>query len=165
MGSLSGGPYDDPQFITAFTAILLDPCLFTRMNGNLRLRSYQRQVIESIANSVFKGLGLSFVVMFPRQSGKNELQAQLESYLLLNLSLSGAEMIKVSPTWRPQSLNAMHRLETILKKGQVTRVMWEKDSGYIYRIGQARVTFLSGEPQAHIVGATASTLLEVDEAQ
>ncbi len=75
------------------------------------------------------------------------------------------DLIKVSPTWKPQSLNAMHRLESLLKHGLITRGLWEKDSGYIYRMQRARISFLSGEPQAHIVGATASTLLEVDEAQ
>jgi hypothetical protein len=165
METFSGKPYADPQFISAFSAALLDPCLFTRVNGSIRLRSYQRQVITSIADSVFKGLGLSFVVMFPRQSGKNELQAQLEAYLLTCLSSSGAEIIKISPTWRPQSLNAIHRLESVLKNGLITTFLWEKGNGYIYRINHARITFLSGEAKSHIVGATASTLLEVDEAQ
>ncbi len=35
----------------------------------------------------------------------------------------------------------------------------------MYRINAARITFLSGSPETNIVGATASTLLEVDEAQ
>ncbi len=50
-------------------------------------------------------------MIFPRQSGKNEVQAQLESYLLTYLREIDAEIVKVSPTWRPQSINAMRRLE------------------------------------------------------
>lgn len=103
--------------------------------------------------------------MFPRQSGKNELQAQLETYLLTLLSLQGAEIVKVSPTWKPQSQNAMRRLERILSQNKLTRNMWTKESGYIFRVGRARIFFFSGEREANIVGATASTLLEVDEAQ
>jgi hypothetical protein len=129
------------------------------------LRSYQEQVALAIVNSVKTNAGLSFVVMFPRQSGKNELQAQVEAYLLLMLSDFNAEIVKISPTWKPQTLNAMRRLERVLQKNLITRGMWAKESGYIYRLNTARIFFFSGSTQANIVGATASTLLEVDEAQ
>jgi len=43
--------------------------------------------------------------------------------------------------------------------------MWVKESGYIYRIGTARIYFLSAAPTSNIVGATANLLLETDEAQ
>jgi hypothetical protein len=118
-----------------------------------------------VCESVLRGLGETFVVIFPRQSGKNELQAQIEVYLLALHSHTDIEMVKVSPTWRPQSLNAMRRLERVLKRNVFTKDNWVKESGYIYRVGSARIFFLSGSPEAHIVGATASHLLEVDEAQ
>jgi hypothetical protein len=106
------------------------------------------------------------VVIFPRQSGKNELQAQMESYLLTALSGHPAEIVKVSPTWKPQSLNAMRRLERLLKRNDFANYLgWKKESGYIYRVGEARMFFFSGSPAANVVGATASTLLEADEAQ
>jgi hypothetical protein len=144
---------------------LMDPVVFAHQVSRLKLRAYQISVARAVAESVKTDQGLSFVVMFPRQSGKNELQAQIECYLLLLLSQTPAEMIKVSPTWKPQSLNAMRRLERVLQKNLLTRAMWAKESGYIYKIGTARIFFLSGAPEANIVGATASTLLEVDEAQ
>ncbi len=78
---------------------------------------------------------------------------------------AAAEIVKISPTWKPQTLNAMRRLERVLQKNLITRSMWAKESGYIYRLNTARIFFFSGGPQANIVGATASTLLEVDEAQ
>jgi len=106
------------------------------------------------------------VVVFPRQSGKNELQAQIETYLLTLLSQLDTEIVKISPTWKPQTLNAMRRLERVLDKNLIVHdVGWNKESGYIYKVGKARIFFLSGGPAASIVGATASTLLEVDEAQ
>lgn len=153
------------ELTASLRVILEDPCRFAYLNNRITLRSYQREVIRAIVHSVFQQSGRSFVVMFPRQSGKNELQAHLEAYLLVCLSQIGGDLIKVSPTWKPQSLNAMHRLETVLKNGLITRTLWQKNSGYIYSIHRARISFLSGEPQAQIVGATASTLLEVDEAQ
>lgn len=149
----------------AFCAALRDIELFAECLSGVRLRSYQRRAAEAILRSVIQKQGLTFVVIFPRQSGKNELQAQIEAYLLALLQKTDAEIVKVSPTWKPQSQNAMRRLERVLARNLITRYLWCKEQGYIYRLGNARVYFLSAEPSAHIVGATASTLLECDEAQ
>jgi len=154
----------DPTLITLREA-LQDPCLFVRAFGKIRLRSYQSEVIRAVARSVLYRQGLTFVVMFPRQSGKNEVQAQLEAYLLTCLQDCEAEMVKISPTWKPQSLNAMRRLQRVLERNSLLHGRWTKENGYIYRVGRARIFFLSGEPHSNIVGATASALLEVDEAQ
>ncbi len=154
-----------PLLVENIKTLLRDPALFVDRLSNIKLRDYQRGVVEAVVESVRSRAGLSFVVIFPRQSGKNELQAQIEAYLRTLLSLTSAEIIKVSPTWKPQSMNAMRRLERVLQANLLTRRLWTKERGYIYRVGQARVFFLSGSPEANIVGATASTLLEVDEAQ
>ena len=153
------------RFYSQALQIFGNPFLFSYVNGNIALRGYQLDVARHILRSVLHQQGLSFVVMFPRQSGKNELQAQIEAFILSALCFSGAEIIKVSPTLHPQSENAMRRLRDTLQNGRITRGLWSKESRSTYRIGKARVSFLSGEPHAHIVGATASTLLEVDEAQ
>ena len=138
---------------------------FTKHASGLKLRAYQVEVAQAICDSVIHQRGLTFVVMFPRQSGKNELQAQIETYLLMLFSQLNAEIVKVSPTWRPQTINAMRRLERVLKRNLLTRNAWKKKAGYIYEIGSANIYFFSGGRNANIVGATASTLLEVDEAQ
>jgi hypothetical protein len=156
-------PEDNP--VETSKALLKEICLFARCAGGITLRSYQVDVARAVVDSVLRGRGLSFVVMFPRQSGKNELQAQIETYLLLRLSATDAEIVKVSPTWKPQSLNAMRRLERSLERNMMVKNLWRKESGYIYRVGRARIFFFSGSPEANIVGATASALLEVDEAQ
>ncbi len=153
------------QRIDVYRRLMSDVVLFSKAASRLRLRRYQEAVARAVVGSVLKGEGLSFVVMFPRQSGKNELQAQIETYLLVLFSQRSAEMVKISPTWKPQSQNAMRRLQRVLERNPLTCDQWEKEAGYIYRVGQARIFFLSGSPEASIVGATASTLLEVDEAQ
>lgn len=145
--------------------MLADPVQFIEEGSKLTLRSYQVEVALTIIASVIFKRGLSLVVLFPRQSGKNELQAQVETFLLAYSHTDEAEIIKVSPTWRPQSINAMRRLERVLKRNPLTSREWRKEAGYIYRIGTARIFFLSGAPESNIVGATASLLLEVDEAQ
>jgi hypothetical protein len=107
--------------------------LFARYASGLKLRTYQEAVARTIVDSVIQRKGLSIVVVFPRQSGKNELQAQIETYLLALFSQLDAEIVKVSPTWKPQTLNAMRRLERVLSRNLITRERWKKESGYIYR--------------------------------
>jgi hypothetical protein len=151
------------QLLTAIKKMLRNVLLFCEHGSGLKLRRYQEEVAIAVVRSVVEEKGLSFVVMFPRQSGKNELQAQIEAYLLCLLQEETAEIVKISPTWKPQSLNAMRRLERVLSKNALTKFSYRKESGYIFRLGKARIFFLSGG--GNIVGATASTLLEVDEAQ
>lgn len=144
---------------------LSDVVIFAEGASGLRLRNYQIAVARTIINSVVSGYGDTIVIMFPRQSGKNELQAQVECYLLTLFSTLNAEMVKVSPTWKPQTQNAMRRLERVLRRNMLTKDHYKKESGYIYRLFTARIFFLSGSPTSSVVGATASHLLECDEAQ
>ncbi|MCK4899401.1 MAG: hypothetical protein KAS38_11515, partial [Anaerolineales bacterium] len=76
--------------------LLTDILQFIQHISGLNLRSYQKEVITAVTNSVIQCLGLTFVVVFPRQSGKNELQAHIETYLLFIYSELDAEMVKVS---------------------------------------------------------------------
>lgn len=151
--------------VEGLAAVLRDVCRSAESGAGVRLRSYQQEVARAIVRSVIEQRGLTFVVVFPRQSGKNELQAQIEAYLLALYSQKGAEIVKVSPTWKPQSQNAMRRLERVLKRHVLTREFWKKELGYLYRVGEASIVFLSASPTTNIVGATASILLECDEAQ
>src|SRR5512140_3680009 len=96
--------------VEAIKMLLRDPVVFADRGGGIRLRQYQVDVCRAVVDSVIHRRGLSIVVIFPRQSGKNELQAQIEAYLLTLLSERDAEIVKVSPTWKPQSINAMRRL-------------------------------------------------------
>ena len=144
---------------------LIDIALFCEHTSRLTLRSYQVEVARAVLDSIIKHKGLSIVVMFPRQSGKNELQAHIETFLLTLLQNTQAEVVQISPTWKPQSINAMHRLQRVLERNLLLGSTWSKNAGYIYQIGTARIIFLSGDPEANIVGATASTLLSIDEAQ
>lgn len=149
---------------SSYLTALCDASLFTELGG-IHLRSYQREVARTITASVIAKTGMSFVVVFPRQSGKNELQAQIEAYLLLLCSLTRSTMVKISPTLKPQSQNAIWRLEHVLSRNILTKPRWSKKSSYGLQIGTALIEFLSGSSTSNIVGATASLLLECDEAQ
>ena len=62
--------------------LLGDIGAFCEYGSQLKLRSYQLEAARAIVDSVLNRKGLTFVIIFPRQSGKNELQAQIEAYLL-----------------------------------------------------------------------------------
>jgi len=155
----------NPKQIQLYRRALHDITCFAAQAPGFHLRAYQQGAAQSILEALLERRGGTLAVMFPRQSGKNTLQAVLEAYLLWRCQFSITEMVKISPTWKPQSQNAMRRLQTVLETNRLTRRIWRKESGYIYRIGRARIVFLSGAPEANIVGATASLLVQVDEAQ
>ena len=130
----------------------------------MKLRPYQQEVIRAVVESIEHNLGLTFSVEIARQGGKNELSAQLET-LLLTLNMDkGRNLIKCSPTFKPQSLISMRRLQDRLNDAGFKKI-WKPELGYIVRLGYARAVFLSAEESANVVGNTADLLLEIDESQ
>ena len=145
---------------------------FARDILGLTLYPYQKRVGEAILDSVLHQRGLTFSVMFARQMGKNQLSAILEAYLLF-YNEEGS-IVKAAPTFRPQIVNSHARLQAVLTNPLLSERVWHSHS---YIIGLAssrdmrsvhagpRVLFFSAGTQSSIVGATASLLLEIDEAQ
>lgn len=154
-----------PNLVAVIKELLAHIESFCKHASGITLRSYQIPIAHAVVDSVINHRGLSFVVMLPRQSGKNELEAQLQTYLLTLFSKLHGEMVMISPTWKPQSLNAMRRLERTLKRNLITRDRWKRRDGYVYNVDTANCYFLSGGNDANIVGATANILLDIDEAQ
>ena len=131
--------------------------------GN-NLRPYQEEIFQTILTSVWQKQGLTFSVEIARQGGKNEISSQLE-LLLLTLSIEESRnLIKCSPTFKPQTIISMIRLKEQLNAIGYTGI-WTSEMGYIIRLGEARAIFLSAEESSNVVGNTAHLLLEVDEAQ
>ncbi len=128
------------------------------------MRHYQLEPARAIASAVIGGEGGSFSVMMSRQAGKNELSAQVECYLLALFQNRGGSLIKVAPTRRPQVVNSIQRLSAMLGN-PLLKDRWKPELGYMIRLGLARAIFLSARPVASVVGATASLLMEFDEAQ
>src|SRR5579864_1281223 len=129
------------------------------------LRPYQAECARAILDSVCRQKGHTFTVMFARQMGKNETSAQLEAYLLLLFALRGGSMVKAAPSFTPQINTSMLRLKEVLDRHPATQGVWQQSYSYMIALGRARIAFFSGQEKANIVGATASLLLEVDEAQ
>ena len=141
------------------------PNYFSRTMLHMPLRRYQIEAAQAIVDDVRHRKGSSIVVMMSRQAGKNELSAHIEAYLLTIYRNIGGEMVKASPTFKPQTERSMIRLEERLSQSPWLSHIWLKRLGYIYAINRASIAFLSADPSASIVGGTASLLLEVDEAQ
>ncbi|MFH1169053.1 MAG: hypothetical protein V1691_00025 [Chloroflexota bacterium] len=129
-----------------------------------QLRPYQREIALAILDSVFGRKGLTFSVEIARQGGKNELSAQLELLLLTLCMARPQNLVKCSPTFRPQALISMMRLRDRLNDAGFDGI-WCSELGYILRLGNARAVFLSADESANVVGNTAHILLEIDESQ
>lgn len=150
------------MILEALRKILRDIRHFSRVIGR-PLRSYQLAPARAIVDSVLNRRGLQFVVMMSRQAGKNELSAQLEAFLLNLYQRKGGFIVKAAPTYKPQVVNSIMRLQEALANPLDKK--WRMEHGYMVTLGRARVAFFSAQPQASVVGATANILLECDEAQ
>jgi hypothetical protein len=146
---------------------------FSRAVLGRPLRAYQLEVARAIHASVRSRKGLTIAVMMARQAGKNETSAHVEALLLNAYRRLGGFIVKAAPTFRPQAITSLIRLQSLLEDSPLGRRLGglpgyeapEREEGYILRLGRARAAFMSGGPGASVVGATANILLEGDEAQ
>ncbi|MBV9709989.1 MAG: hypothetical protein JO011_03610 [Ktedonobacteraceae bacterium] len=138
------------------------------------LYPYQAEAASAILTSIAEGRGRIFTVMMARQSGKNQLSAVLEAFLLFHLS--EGTIVKAAPTYSPQITNSRLRLLTLLDAPDVRERVWhahgnvlglasENDPALVRAHAGPRVMFFSAGDESNVVGATADILLEIDEAQ
>src|SRR5512142_1667189 len=109
------------------------PVLWARATG-ITLRPYQMEIARAVKDSVIHNRGLTFVVILPRQSGKNELQAHLFSWLLFRYFNVGGTIVSVSPTFKPQTLNCMDRVKRSLSSCVGSRDDWRPSKGFEYNL-------------------------------
>lgn len=151
----------------AFRRIQRNMALFSRDVIGVPLYEYQVEWSDYSLNVVREGRNETVVVEMSRQSGKNETSSQLEAAILAGHGGKGGIIVKTAPTWKPQIVNSKLRLEG--HTDRITeRMPWltfRNRVGYIRECGKAQIHFLSADPAANVVGATASLLMEVDEAQ
>ncbi len=133
--------------------------------SGITLRPYQLEPINAILQSILNHAGRTIVIIISRQSGKDELLCHLKLFLLQHFQEKDKEIVEFNPTYKPQTIRSILRLENRMQSNVITRNRWKKRSDFIRMIGQAKVSFLSGDGQANVVGATASLLLIINEAQ
>ncbi len=136
------------------------------------LYPFQVEIGNAILDSVLNNRGLTFTIMLARQMGKNQISAIIETYLLS--CMEEGNIIKAAPTYKPQVINSRLRLLSMLENPLTGNRVW-RSFGYMIGVARSkqevreqtgpRVMFFSANPDSSIVGATASLLLEVDEAQ
>ena len=133
---------------------LSDPVIRALMRNDCALRSYQAEALRSIYKGALRRNGERFAVTFPRQSGKNETQAQLESALMAASLRRGGTIVKILPTEKNQGLVSRDRLEKVLRGG-LSPDAPVRSSKAQTSWGSTRVRYLSAGPNSAIVGATA----------
>ncbi len=151
-----------PTTITRFAKHILGKPLYP----------YQCEIAEAILASICAGKGHIFTVMLSRQSGKNQLSAVLEAYLLA--CMPHGTIVKAAPTFAPQIINSRLRLLSLLDTPLTRDRVWQSHGHIIGLAPQSefarthagpRVMFFSAGAESNVVGATADLLLEIDEAQ
>lgn len=153
--------------LEAFRRYQNDIYLFSRDIVNLPLRPYQVQWAQYLIDCVSEARNEIITVEMPRQSGKNEVSAICEAWALSRYAKAGGVIVKTSPTFKPQIVNSMLRFDNRAAnvKERLPFLDFRSSQGYIKRCGRAELHFLSADPNSSVVGATASLLMEVDEAQ
>jgi hypothetical protein len=143
--------------------MLSDISRFSTLVLQLPLRHYQVDPIRAIVDSILNGSGLEFLLIFPRQSGKNEAVAQLLVYLLNMLQRVGGNIV-YGATGDGLGMG-IERLEERLEN-RWNSGAWSKKVRPVRRcLGKAAVVFVSSHPMASTRGQTAHWLLVIDETQ
>jgi hypothetical protein len=151
--------------ITPLRSVAQDVGAFSRVQAQTReLRAYQTPVARAVARSVREGLGMEYAAVFARQSGKDEMLAQLCAWLLWLYQRRGGNVIIALPALRPQGIIARDRLIDRLD-GPLTQGQARVREGTIVQLGRASVRYLSAAPTASSRGNTADLLLVANEAQ
>lgn len=141
--------------------------LFSRNVVGLPLYRYEVEWADLVLDVVSEQRTETIVIEMPRQSGKNETSAQVETAILAKFARRGGNIVKTAPTWKPQIVNSKERFaaRAEMVRQRLPFLKFQATQGYKYKCGMAGISFLSADPHASVVGDTASLLLEVDEAQ
>lgn len=136
-----------------FSSIVLTPQLYP----------YQLQAARPIVESVLGRKGREFLLVMPRQSGKNEVTAHILVYLMNLLQRIGGHIVYAAP--KDALGRGIQRLEEKLQN-PLNAGLWNRTARPTGRnLGRSSVVFLSSHPAAAVRGETANWLLVVDEMQ
>lgn len=138
------------------------------------LRGPQAWVIEQVEKHIARHDGQVMPIRQARQTGKNEISAVLHRrHLWRRQNYPSSQIwIRTAPTHKPQIVNSKKRLRELLdlSPSKIIRHPLFKNAkltteeGYIWRLGNASVEFISSGPTANVVGGTANVCLDMDEA-
>ncbi len=144
---------------------LTDVAAFSRLFlPRWELRPYQAAPAQAIFDRACRRAGDQLGIVFSRQSGKDELLAQVLAALLVRHARSGGSIVVAAPTHRPQARISRDRLWRRLQSHPLLASLATATDATI-AVGEARATFVSAAPGANARGQTADLLLVANEAQ
>ena len=165
----------EQELVAIFERAFVDPDYHRRLTkpglDPKPLDPLQVRILQQLEDLMRDGTGDVLTIRLPRQYGKNELSGQAhERHLLQRVGLGGC-IVRAAPSFRPQLVNSKRRLEQIARADPLFdfRGGFRWREGYIAEYGgpgqvPAEIHFLSADEQARPEGATASVLLDIDEA-
>lgn len=138
------------------------------------LRKIQVEIISRLEKIIARHDGEVATIRSSRQTGKNETSAVMHRRHLLRHRYSEINSIwvRTAPTYKPQIVNSKKRLRELLQLSSSNYIKYPtfhnaklmKEEGYIWRVGNASVEFISSGDNANVVGGTANECLDMDEA-
>lgn len=143
--------------------LLSDITHFSQYVLSIPLYTYQLTPIQAILDSILNLHGREFILVFPRQSGKNEAVAHLLVYLLNLFQRRGGSIVygAIGDGLGRGIRRLDQRLDNPLNIHR-----WRKSAKPASRwLGRASVIFLSTHPYTASRGETATWLLVIDEMQ
>lgn len=97
--------------ITAIQRALADIGEFSRRTmPNHTMRGYQLEAAYPLAQHLMDRSGEQFAIAFSRQAGKDEMLAQVISWVLVRNVEAGGTIVIAAPTLRPQAMISRDRL-------------------------------------------------------
>jgi hypothetical protein len=144
---------------------LTDVAAFSRLFlPRWELRPYQAAPAQALFDRACRHAGDQLGIVFSRQSGKDELLAQVLAALLVRHARSGGSIVVAAPTHRPQARISRDRLWQRLQSHPLLASLAVAHDATV-AVGKARATFVSAAPGANARGQTADLLLVANEAQ
>ncbi len=128
------------------------------------MRSYQLEAAKPLAHHLLHRTGEQFAIAFSRQAGKDEMLAQVISWVLVRNSECGGTIVIAAPTLRPQAMISRDRLRDRLLANPLTAGI-TKVSDRTIHVGRAKAVFVSAAKTANARGLTADLGLIANEAQ
>ena len=124
----------------------------------------QEEAIKLVEKHMAAKSGKTITIRACRQTMKNECAATIHARALARYRIKGGIIVRTAPTYRPQIVNSKMRLEKMARIDPFIFGRLERKEGYIYTNGNAQIQFLSAQDRTNVEGATASLLLDIDEA-
>lgn len=119
---------------------------------------------RSLATHLHARSGEQLAMVFSRQSGKDEVLAQVLAWVLVRNAERGGSIVVAAPTLRPQAMISRDRLRDRLLNNPVTRPFTTVRDRTI-SVGNAKAVFVSAARTANARGLTADLGLIANESQ